>query len=85
MISPTMLSNNTLSFRQLIEFHPSGKVLMFEAKGFSEIIIGEIIAKTPYGFRRRRRDSGYGRFSKIQPGKMGPAPGRFELSKGILK
>ena len=27
----------------------------------------------------------YGQFSKVQSGKMGPAPGRFELSEGILK
>ena len=27
----------------------------------------------------------YDKFSKLQPAKMGPAPGRFELSKGIWK
>ena len=27
----------------------------------------------------------YGQFSKVQPGKMCPDPGKFELSKGILK
>ena len=27
----------------------------------------------------------YGQFSKLQSGKMGPGPGRFELSKGILQ
>ena len=27
----------------------------------------------------------YGQFSRVQPGEMGPAPGRFELSKGIMK
>ena len=27
----------------------------------------------------------YGQFSKVQPGQMGPAPGRFELSKGALR
>ena len=27
----------------------------------------------------------YGQFSKVQSGKMGSAPGRLELSKGMLK
>ena len=27
----------------------------------------------------------HGQFSKVQSGRMGPAPGRFELSKGMLK
>ena len=27
----------------------------------------------------------YGQFSKVQSGRRGPAPGRFEPSKGILK
>ena len=31
----------------------------------------------------RYSDVFYGQFSKVQSGKMGPAPGRFELSKGI--
>ena len=26
----------------------------------------------------------YGQFSKVQSGRMGPAPGRFELPKGVL-
>ena len=26
-----------------------------------------------------------GQFSKVQSGKMGPGPGRFELSKGTLR
>ena len=34
---------------------------------------------------RRRGGDGYGQFSKVQSGEMGPAPGIFELSKGILK
>ena len=33
-----------------------------------------------YFFFHRHR---YGQFSKFQSGEMGPAPGRFELSKGI--
>ena len=33
------------------------------------------------GTRRTRS----GQLSKARSGKMGPAPGRFELSKGILK
>ena len=39
--------------------------------------------------RRERADVGkalrYGQFSTVQSGKMGPAPGRLEPSKGILK
>ena len=27
----------------------------------------------------------YGQFSKVQSGKMGPAPGRFEHSKGLFE
>ena len=33
---------------------------------------------------RRTPDVLYGQLSKVQSGKMGPAPERFELSKGIL-
>ena len=36
----------------------------------------------PWTFWRPRR---YGQFSEAQSGKMGPAPGRFKLSRGILK
>ena len=32
-----------------------------------------------------RSETAYGQFSKVQSGKVGPAPGRFEFSKGILK
>ena len=34
--------------------------------------------------RSPQRDKIYGQFSKVQSGKMGPGPGTFELSKGIL-
>ena len=34
---------------------------------------------------KTKRRGARGQFSKAQSGKMGPAPGRFELSKGTLK
>ena len=37
------------------------------------------------GKPREIRRACYGQFSKVPSGKMGPAPGRFELSKGLLK
>ena len=41
----------------------------------------EVSAWENVGLVRRSR----GRYSKVQSRKVGPAPGRFELSKGILK
>ena len=42
-------SNKPLSFKQHFEFHPSGQILLKTIKVFvSEIIVGEIIVKTPY-------------------------------------
>ena len=39
----------------------------------------------PAGLGSWPSQPGHGQFSKVQSEKMGPAPGRFELSKGILE
>ena len=44
--------------------------------------------RTTHNAQRTTQHSRYhcfGQFSKVQSGEMGPAPGIFELSKGILK
>ena len=53
----------------------------------SEVRHGEHVALTGKSKYSPRciSEGGYGQFSKVQSGKMGPAHGRFELSKGISK
>ena len=48
MISPTIIPKQTLAFNNNIEFHPSGNTLITTIKGFSEIIVGDIMVKSPY-------------------------------------
>ena len=38
----------TWSSKENIEFHPSGKIYVKQSMLFSEIIVGEIVAKSPY-------------------------------------
>ena len=46
-ISPTIVSNINIEIQKKLEFHPSGKICL-KSKGLSEIIVGEIVVKSPY-------------------------------------
>ena len=50
MILPTILSQQPLTFSNIIECHPSGNICMLNKQGVfcPEIIVGEIIVKSPY-------------------------------------
>ena len=60
-ISPTILSNNTLTFKKGSDFHPSGNTYIYiyiythihniQHIYVSENIVGEIMVKTPYEFQ----------------------------------
>ena len=46
ILSPTILKQQTLNFKQQIEFHPSGKALCVNNQGFSELLVCEFVVKS---------------------------------------
>ena len=47
-ILPTVISKQTLIFNKHTEFHPSGNITLTTIKVFSEVIVNEIVVKSPY-------------------------------------
>ena len=44
-----ILHSNFINYStQTLESHPSGKILFYTIKGFSEIIVGETVVRSPY-------------------------------------
>ena len=61
-------------------------ILHVEERG--EVVCGHqgvAVVRAELSFEPGNGDKSHGQFSNIYSGEMGPAPGRFELSKGILK
>ena len=56
-------------------------IILFVGPGAMETVNVEIAGSDRGGGRPKR----YGQSSKAQSGKMGPAPGRFALSRDMLK
>ena len=55
MISAIVITKTRGLINKHIEFHPSGNIFCLkQVKGLSEIIVGEIVAKSPYEFRSQR-------------------------------